>query len=133
MILDTSAIIAILTKEPGHSGFEEKLASASRIYISAATVLEASMVAIGRLGSLGEKAVARILDTYQVTVVPVGEDQVAAAIRGFARFGKGRNSAKLNFGDGFVYGLSKTLSQPVLGKGDEFGKTDISLAWTPDR
>jgi ribonuclease VapC len=118
MIVDTSALIAILRREPEGSRFSETLLAGAENRISAGTLLEAQMVALG-YGGLGE------LVLIGAEVVPFDERQVKLALDGLQRFGKGRHKAGLNFGDCFAYALSKALDEPLLFKGKDFTMTDV--------
>lgn len=124
MIIDTSALMAVLRNEPEARRFEELLANEEN-RISAATLLEAQLVAAQRRLSA---ELAELLDLAAAEVVPFDEVQVALALEGFHRFGKGRHPAALNFGDCFAYALAKALNEPLLFKGDDFSKTDIEPA-----
>src|SRR5882762_9216768 len=128
MILDSSAVIAIVFGEPGFENMAVAMKSASSCAISAATLLELSMVATSHGG---DKAVLRcdtFLRSFGIAVEPFTEDQALIARQAFSDFGKGRHSAALNFGDCFSYALSKSLGEPLLFKGDDFRKTDVTPA-----
>ena len=98
--------------------------------VSAATVVEASFVLLGRFGEPGDSQLDRLLRAIGVEVVPVGEDQVVLARDAALRFGRGRHPAALNFGDCFSYALAAGRGEPLLFVGDDFAKTDVEVcAW----
>jgi ribonuclease VapC len=125
MIVDTSALIAILRKEPGYQSFIETLLTTDRVRISAATLLESRMVATRDKG-LAE--LAELLVTLDAEIVGVDQAQGDIAFQGFLRYGKGQDPAGLNFGDCFSYALAKAYGEPLLFKGDDFPRTDIDAA-----
>lgn len=125
MILDTSAIVAILTLEDEAATFAAAIESAERVGISAGTVLEAAMV-LGRSRSTD-------LDAFLVEagaeVLPVGSDHLTVARRGWAQYGRGSDSpARLNYGDYFSYAAAILADRPLLFKGDGFSHTDVRSA-----
>ena len=125
MIVDTSALIAILRGEPEADRLAERLLTAATVHVSAGTLLEARLVA-ARDGGL--KELSDLVGTIGAVVVPVDNDQIDVALDGFLRFGKGRHAAGLNFGDLFAYALARSLGEPLLFKGGDFGLTDIEAA-----
>ena len=127
MVLDTSAIMAILTREPAADRLVQALEADRTRLVSAATVVEASLVLLGRYGDAGEAQLDRLLRGLGAEVVPVGEEQVALARDAALRFGRGRHAAALNFGDCFSYALSAARGEPLLFTGDDFSKTDVEV------
>ncbi|GMU61808.1 MAG: ribonuclease VapC [Myxococcaceae bacterium] len=125
MIVDTSALVAILRQEPEEDRFVELLLADSSPRLSAATLCEARVVALG-YGFDAE--LAELLDLIAPAVVPVDERQAALAFDAFKRFGKGRHPAGLNFGDCFSYAAARALDEPLLFKGEGFSKTDVTIA-----
>jgi ribonuclease VapC len=125
MIVDTSALIAILRKEQGYQSFIETLLKADRVRISAATLLESRMVA-HRDNGLAE--LAELLVTLDAEIIPVDQAQTDVAFQGFLRYGKGQHPAGLNFGDCFSYALARVYDEPLLFKGNDFPRTDIDTA-----
>jgi ribonuclease VapC len=125
MIVDTSALIAILRKEQGYQSFIETLLKTDRVRISAATLLESRMVA-NRDNGLSE--LAELLVTLDAEIIAVDQTQADIAFQGFLRYGKGQHPAGLNFGDCFSYALAKAYDEPLLFKGDDFHRTDIDAA-----
>lgn len=105
-----------------------KIVDAPRRFMSAATILELSIVIEARLGDAGAAELDLWLHKAGVEIVPVDSDQIAIARRAWRHFGKGRHPAGLNYGDCFSYALAKTRGEPLLFKGDDFSRTDIAAA-----
>ena len=127
MVIDTSALVAILGGEPESRRFNEAIEAAESRLISAATFVEISMVIESRHGSDGLRALDHFLTRAATEIVPVDAEQAQGARRAFSRFGKGRHRAGLNFGDCFSYALARSRNEPLLFKGDDFPHTDVSL------
>jgi ribonuclease VapC len=125
VIVDTSALIAILRDEPERKAFRERLLHAARPRLSAGTLIEARIVAEG-LGIRDD--LDELLREFAVEVVPVNEPQADAAAHGFRYYGKGRHAAALNLGDLFAYALATTAGEPLLYKGNDFARTDVAAA-----
>jgi ribonuclease VapC len=123
MIVDTSALIAILRREEDSDALAERLLGADEVRMSSGTLLEARIVA-EREG--GEAELAELLDLAGIEIVPPDARQIDLAFEGFRRFGRGRHPAALNFGDLFAYALARALDEPLLFKGEDFGKTDVT-------
>lgn len=128
MVLDTSALLAILFDESERHAFSEAIEAAPHRRLSAANFVEASIILESRHGAEGVRALDRLLKTAGVEIVAVDSDQAHAAREAFRAFGKGRHSAGLNFGDCFAYALAKDTGEPLLFKGDDFGHTDLQRA-----
>ena len=128
MILDTSAILTVVFKEPGFEAVLEKIAAADVVGIGGPTAAEASIVLDARLGAKGRGTLSRVLHEWAVSVVPFGEEHWKQAADAYARFGRGNHKAALNFGDCLSYAVAKLADQPLLCVGDDFSKTDLSLA-----
>jgi len=126
MVIDTSALIAILQKEPEAQSFTRAIVRDSRRLVSVMTALEAEMVAFGRAGDDGVALLELMLHKLQCEIVPCSLEQLAAARRAFRRFGKGRHPAGLNLGDCFPYALARVTGEPLLFKGEDFTQTDIA-------
>ena len=125
MILDSSAVVAILRGEPEAEAFRTLIESADTVAISAASVVELSLV----VGPDRQEVLDRFLAVAGAVIEPVDGEQVAVARRAAMRFGRGSGSAaKLNFGDCFAYALAAVAGQPLLCKGDDFVHTDLELA-----
>ena len=128
MILDTSAIMAMLQEEPEAPAMEEALAAASAIAIAAPGLVEAYMVCEGRAGEKGARQLDALLERLGPEIVPFTAEHAALAREGWRRYGKGRHPAGLNMGDCFAYALAKARYQPLLFKGDDFAHTDVKAA-----
>lgn len=128
MILDSSALIAILFEESEALRFAEAMAGAEGRAISTATVLEATIVSEGRAGAVIEGRVDQLLRDVAAEIVPVTQEQLWIAQDGWRRYGKGRHPAGLNFGDCFAYALAKSRNEPLLFKGNDFSQTDVKAA-----
>ena len=128
MILDTSAILAVVFKEPGFDAALGKIAAADAIAIGAPTAAEAAIVLEARLGANGKGTMLRLLDEWQIEVVPFGNEHWKEAAEAYVRFGRGRHKAALNFGDCLTYAVAKLADQPLLSVGDDFSKTDLRPA-----
>ena len=126
MVVDTSALLAMLFEEPEAEACRSALANDSRRLISAATLLEAAVVVEARKGPEGARELDLFIHRADMTVVPVDADQVAEGRRAWRRFGSGRHEAGLNFGDLFAYALAVTSGEPLLYKGVDFSRTDVS-------
>jgi ribonuclease VapC len=127
MVVDTSAIVAILFGEPEAGAFAEAIEQDAVRMMSAASVLEAAIVVESELGDPGARELDLLLYQAGIAVVPFSPDHLAAARHAFRVFGKGRHAAALNFGDCFSYALSKSTGEPLLFKGDGFARTDVAL------
>jgi ribonuclease VapC len=125
MIIDSSAIVAILFNEPDAPSLEQKVADDPIRMISAGTLIETGILVESRLGEIGGRELDLWLLRARVEIVPVDEEQVESARRGWRRFGKGRHPAGLNYGDCFAYALAVSRDEPLLFKGNDFGKTDV--------
>ena len=127
MVIDTSALIAILLSEPPAERLVTALESDPVHLVSAASVLETSLVMLGRYGENGDPQLDRLLRGIDAEVVPVGEEQLLIARDAALRFGRGRHKAALNFGDCFSYALSAARGEPLLFVGTDFAKTDVAV------
>jgi len=125
MIIDSSALLAILLNEPERTSFQRALKEDQTRLISTATLLEASVVVLGRRGEPGVAELHLLIADAEVETVAFTPEHLALALEAFRRFGKGRHPASLNFGDCFSYALAKATNEPLLFKGDDFSKTDI--------
>jgi ribonuclease VapC len=128
IIVDTSALIAILIDEPERRSFVDAIVDYGEPTISAATYLEASMVIEAYSGAQGGRDIDDFIEDVGIRIIPVDQAQARIAREAFRRFGKGRHRARLNFGDCFVYALAKALDAPVLFKGNDFALTDLKRA-----
>jgi ribonuclease VapC len=128
MVIDTSAIVAIALDEPDAAELEGRIADDPVRLISAATVLETTIVLETRLGDAGGREFDLWLLKIGAEIVPVDAELADAARRGWRRYGKGRHAAALNYGDCFSYALALTRGEPLLFKGQDFAKTDVNSA-----
>ncbi len=128
MIIDTSAVLAILLGEPDAGRYEDAIAAAWPRRMSAVGLLEAAMVVESRGGAAAGHELDVLLEKAAVELVPVTSEQAIAARRAWRRFGKGNHPAGLNFGDCFAYALADTMGEPLLFKGGDFTRTDIAAA-----
>lgn len=128
MIIDTSAILAILQDEPERREFNERITNAPDRAMSVVSWVEASMVLQARHGAEGMRDLDRLVEAAGIEMVAVSREHGEEAREAFRRFGKGLHPAGLNFGDCFSYALAKTLRQPLLFKGNDFSRTDIATA-----
>lgn len=128
MVIDTSAMLAMLTGEPGADRLVAAVGADPTRLVSAASVVEASLVLLGRYGEAGEPQLDRLLRSIGAEVVPVGDEQVALARDAALRFGAGRHPAALNQGDCFSYALSVARGEPLLFVGNGFAQTDVEVS-----
>lgn len=131
MVVDTSAVVAVLAAEAGWRRLLQAMKDADRLFISAASLVEAGIVLDGRLGPQRGEILDQLLRQLAVEIVPVDVAQASLARNAFRRFGKGRHPARLNFGDLFAYALAQSLDEPLLLSGDDFTRTDIEPALAP--
>ena len=129
MIVDSSALIAILKEEPESDRFMTTMANADVLEMSAATYLEAGIVADGNNNHILSARLDDVLETFAIAIAPVTEAQARRARTAYSEFGKGTgHPTGLNFGDCFSYALAMEQGQPLLFKGEDFGQTDVGIA-----
>ena len=128
MIVDSSAVLAVLYREPDAERFETAIASAPNCRMSVANALEAYIVVEGRGGMAAGDALDRFLKAAVIDLAPVTAEHLEAARRARRRFGKGNHRAALNFGDCFAYALADVTGEPLLFKGEDFARTDVEAA-----
>ncbi|WEZ85827.1 type II toxin-antitoxin system VapC family toxin (plasmid) [Rhizobium sp. 32-5/1] len=128
MVIDTSAIVAIFFNEPDAANYRERIANDPIRFISAATLVEASMVIEGRFGEAGGAELDLWVHKANVEVVAVTAEHADQARRAWRRYGKGRHPASLNYGDCFSYALATLAGEPLLFKGNDFKQTNIRAA-----
>lgn len=126
MVIDTSALLAILLDEPERRTFNEAIEAAESRVISAATFVEVSIVIESRLGAEGLRDLDLFLESAGIEIAAVDTEHAHVARRAFSSFGKGRHPAGLNYGDCFAYALARVLGEPLLYKGEDFGQTDVT-------
>jgi ribonuclease VapC len=125
VIVDSSALLAILLCEPGSEVFDQAIIAAPERRISAPTFVEVSIVLETRTGAKGVLLWESMLRQSSIAIEPFTEEHAFLARQAFSDYGKGRHPAGLNFGDCFSYALSKATGEPLLFKGDDFRKTDV--------
>ena len=131
MTLDTSALVALLFAEPGYLDLVDGILQSDTVRVGAPTLVETSLVFAGRQGRTarpGADLVADLIRELGVTVVPFGEPEWHRAADAFARYGRGRHKAALNFGDCLAYAVAATADDSLLFVGDDFRHTDIRPA-----
>lgn len=128
MIVDTSAILAILFNEPDAEKYALAVSTASPCRISAATYLEAAVVIEAQTKENGSRQFDAFFRHSGILIEPVTQEQALVARQAYSDFGKGRHPAGLNFGDCFAYALAKVVREPLLFKGNDFRKTGIEAA-----
>lgn len=128
MIIDTSALVAILYGEPEGPRFVQLIHDAETARISVANYVELAMVVENQLGPDGMRQAEAFFRRAGISVEPVTLEHGELARQAFLDFGKGRHKAGLNFGDCFAYALAKTSGEPLLFKGNDFIQTDVEIA-----
>jgi len=129
VIVDSSAIVAVLKQEPEAASFAALMADDPRVRISAANYVEAGVV-IDRAGPVASRGLDQFIDDAQISIEPVSARQAEVARQAYRDFGKGSgHPAGLNFGDCFAYALAFESGEPLLFKGDDFVHTGIAAAW----
>jgi len=125
MVIDTSAIVALLLNEPEADDIEIALDDDPVRLFSAASFLETAIVVEARMGEPGGRELDLLLHKARIELVAVTPEQADVARSAWRRFGRGRHEAGLNFGDCFAYALAATTGEPLLFKGDDFARTDV--------
>ena len=128
MIVDSSAIIAVVFEEPDHRLYLETMLAAQVLTMSAATLFECRLVALRKAGEAQENRLLVFLAWLKIRIANFDEPQATLAADAFRRYGKGRDKASLNFGDCFSYALAKSRGEPLLYKGGDFSRTDVAAA-----
>jgi ribonuclease VapC len=128
MILDSSAIVAVLRAEPEAPEFSRAIASAGRCRVSAASYLEAAIVIDSSKSAISSRRFDDFFRASGIAVEAVTPRQAEIARAAYRDFGKGRHKAGLNFGDCFAYALAKEMDEPLLFKGTDFARTDVEVA-----
>jgi ribonuclease VapC len=125
VILDSSAVVAILCREPGFENLVHKIQEADSIGIGAPTLTELGLVLEGRFHLDARAVLERFLRDFEVVIVPFGEHHWLEAVDAYRRFGRGRHAAALNFGDCLSYATASLAAQPLLFVGEDFSRTDL--------
>lgn len=127
IVVDTSAIVALLANESSAATIATKLGQNHSV-MAAATRVELGIVVESKFGAAGTLLLDELLERLSVEVVAVDSELAEHAIRAWRRFGRGNHAAALNYGDTFAYALAKQLGQPLLFVGDDFARTDVLIA-----
>jgi ribonuclease VapC len=128
VILDRSAVVAIMLREPGWEHLLARMRDAPRLGIGAPTLLEAGIVVSARVADDARGRLARLLIESGIVVLPVTDAHFGVAMEAWLRYGKGRHPAALNFGDCLAYATAVVAGEPLLCVGDDFPQTDCPLA-----
>ena len=129
MVIDTSALAAIFFSEPEREAFLKAIVADANPLISATTVLETGMVLEARQGDAAGREFDLFVVRAKLQIVSVDSEQVEIARSAWRKYGKGRHPAALNYGDCFVYALSKATGEPILAKGTDFAKTNLAVCF----
>lgn len=128
MIVDTSALVAVVFRERGHDVLITKLATSTGSGIGTPTLAELGVVLAARLAADPQSLITRLLVEFDLEPVPFGDEHWREAVAAFERFGRGRHTAKLNFGDCLTYSVARLADEPLLFVGDDFAATDLVAA-----
>jgi ribonuclease VapC len=128
VIVDSSALVAVVFREPGHEELLAKLTTASSAGIGTPTLAEVGLILASRLGRDPRDLLVRLLHEFGIAEIPFGEPHWREAINAFQRFGRGRHKAQLNFGDCLTYAVARLANEPLLHTGNDFPETDLTLA-----
>lgn len=128
MVVDSSALLAVLLGEPARAAITKAMGEADEVLrISAVNFVEASVVIETRKGAPGLLALDRLIEKSGIEIASIDDKMAREARAAYSNFGKGRHPAKLNLGDCFTYALARILAEPVLCTGQDFAKTDIAV------
>lgn len=127
MIVDSSALIAVLLKEPGYETILDQLTTDDVVQVGAPTLVETCMVLVARVGIVGKTLLARLLEEIEAVVVDFTDEHRDAAVQAFITYGKGRHPAGLNFGDCLTYAVARLSGERLLCVGEDFPLTDVPL------
>ena len=128
MIVDTSALLAIIFREPGYESLIERMLSADARAAGAPTLAETGIILTARLGPRADGTLERVLDEFDIQEIPFGEIHWREAVDAYRKFGKGRHDAALNFGDCMTYATAHLSGDPLLFVGADFTLTDLPAA-----
>jgi ribonuclease VapC len=128
MIVDSSAMVAMLLEEPEGHLFDVAILKSAVRQISSAGFLESSMILLARKGVDGVRDLDLLIARFRIEIFPFTESQARLARAAFERYGKGRHPAKLNFGDCIAYAMARETGEELLFKGTDFAQTDIAIA-----
>ena len=127
MVIDSSALVAVLTNEPEAHAMAEAIAADPKRLVGAVSVLETGIVMEARYGLAGGRELDLLLHRCQIDIVSLSPEQVDLAREAYRKFGKGQHPAGLNLGDCATYALSRSTGEPLLFKGRDFSQTDLRL------
>jgi ribonuclease VapC len=128
LIVDSSAVVALLRGEPKQLEISARLLDADLVAIGAPTLFETSMVMVSAAGDAGRGVLLQFLQDFDVEVAPFGRIHWQIAMEAFDRYGKGRHPAGLNLGDCMAYATARVAGEPLLYVGDDFARTDLEAA-----
>jgi ribonuclease VapC len=129
VIVDTSALVAVVVREPGHEAVIEKLSAPATVAgMGAPTIVELGLVLSSRLERDARELVGQLLQQFDISEIVFGADHWREAVDAFWRFGRGRHPARLNFGDCLTYAVARLAHEPLLYVGDDFAATDLPAA-----
>lgn len=126
MILDTSAVVTLFLKEPGHEAVRKSIMESPFVGIGTPTLVETAIVLSSRLSQDMRGVLSRFLEEYQIILMPFTEGHYGIAVSAWLKYGKGRHPAALNFGDCMAYAIAKAAEMPLLHIGDDFPQTDLT-------
>ena len=126
MIVDSSALLSIVFREPGHEQVLARMESAVALAAGAPTLAETGIVLTARLGAAADGLLERLLDEFEIQEIPFGEIHWREAVDAFRRYGRGRHPAALNFGDCLTYAAAILSGEELLYVGEDFGRTDLA-------
>lgn len=127
MILDSSAVVAILLREPDHARLLDRLDGASVAAIGTPTLVETGLVLCGHLGIIGKTLLARFMTEADLVEIPFTAEHWPVAVDAYLRYGKSRHPARLNFGDCLTYAVCRLAGRPLLCVGKDFPQTDLEI------
>ncbi len=125
MVVDTSAFVALILREPGYQKVELALQEADHLVLGTPSLVECGIVLATRLGRDPRSLIQRTIDQFGIEIVPFEREFAEVAIDAFLKFGKGRHAAGLNILDCMAYGMAKESGQPLLSVGEDFQKSDL--------
>jgi ribonuclease VapC len=131
MIIDASAILSIAFKEPGFEEILDRITEAAVVAAGTPTLAETGMVLHARIGNESRGILERLLDELGIVEIPFGEIHWREAVDAFRRFGRGHHPASLDFGDSLTYAVTELAAEPLLFRGEDFGKTDLQRGLAP--
>jgi ribonuclease VapC len=128
VIVDSSALVAIVLREPGWERLVAKLAAEETAAVGTPTLVETGLVLTAKMGKKAQIVLSRLLQETGLAIIPFTEEHWRVAIEAYVRFGKGRHAAALNYGDCLTYAVARLAERPLLFVGDDFTKTDLRAA-----